>query len=263
MTEEDLEPPARLTASLSASAAQSVRCSRRPDGVLMLDTPLRFPDGDRFPLYVDQDAQGVVLSDRGHTLMHISYEHDVDRWFDGPRAPLREQIVRDYGLVEQDGAFMIRASLDRIGESALLLAQALTKIHDLTFLRRTRAVSSFYEDLTGFLEGVLGDSRVLKDHVVPGVPAAENYRVDYCISSAREVPGFLFGVPGQAKARLATISLQHFRHHQVRFGSLIVYRDMSEIPRLDVARLTDVADSAVSSLSSEADLRRKVLSLAA
>ncbi len=129
--------PDRVAAALSAPGTRTVRCFRRPDGVVMVDTPLRFPDGDRFPLYLDEDAEGVFLSDRGHTLMHISYEHDVDQWFEGSRAPLREQIVRDYGLKEENGAFVMRTSLDRLGASALLLAQALTRIHDLTFLHPT------------------------------------------------------------------------------------------------------------------------------
>ena len=39
-------------------------------------------------------AAASKLSDRGHTLMHVSYEHDVDSFYEGARASLREQIVR-------------------------------------------------------------------------------------------------------------------------------------------------------------------------
>ena len=254
----------QIRGALADSVRQSVLCVRRPDGVVMVDTPFRFPDGDRFPIYVDQDPDGaILLTDRGHTLMHISYEHDADRWFDGPRAPLREQVVRDFGLVERNGAFAIRSPLEDVGRSAMHLAQALTKIYDLTFLSRSRAVSSFYGDLEAFLRGSLDESQVQKNFIAAGIPNARLHRVDYAIRSGVGVPGLLFGVPGQAKARLATISLSHFRLQDFEFNSLIVYRDMSEIPRLDVARLTDVADSAVSSLSAETDLRRKVLALAA
>ena len=45
--------------------------------------------------------------------------------------------------------------------------------------------------------------------------------------------------------------------------SLIVYGDMKNIPRLDLARLTNVAGAAVSSLDAEPDFRRKLLRLVA
>ena len=47
------------------------------------------------------------------------------------------------------------------------------------------------------------------------------------------------------------------------FESVIVFADQQEIPRLDVARLTNVAGTAVASLDAEQDLRRKIERLAA
>ena len=77
----------------------------------MLETPFTFPDGDHYPIYVSTDSGGnIVLSDRGHTLMHMSYEHDVDPMFDGKRAALREQIVRELDIQEANGAFSVRTT---------------------------------------------------------------------------------------------------------------------------------------------------------
>ena len=83
-----------LEKTLCERLCANVRIHRRDDGVLMLDTPFTFPDGDHYPIYLSETSTGgVILSDRGHTLMCISYEHDVDAYFDGTRAMLREQIV--------------------------------------------------------------------------------------------------------------------------------------------------------------------------
>ena len=69
-----------------------VKIHRREDDVLMMESPFTFPDGDHFPIYLSETAGGGVrLSDRGHTLMHVSYEHDVELFYDGARASLREQ----------------------------------------------------------------------------------------------------------------------------------------------------------------------------
>ena len=74
---------------------------------------------------------------------------------------------------------------------------------------------------------------------------------------------FLYGISGRDKARLTTIMLSHFLLHGVSFDSVIVFAGQKEIPRLDLARLTNVAGTAVASLEAENDLRRKIDRLAA
>ena len=57
------------------------RASRRAaDGALMLRNALRVSRRrPAYPIHLTEAGPGgLQLSDRGHTLMHISYEHDVD-----------------------------------------------------------------------------------------------------------------------------------------------------------------------------------------
>ena len=50
----------------------------------MLRTHFTFPDGDGYPFHLaEAPAGGLRLSDLGHTLMHISYEHDIDTFLTG------------------------------------------------------------------------------------------------------------------------------------------------------------------------------------
>ncbi len=237
---------------------------RCEDGVLMVESPFTFPDGDHFPIYLSEAAAGrVKLSDLGHTLMHVSYEHDVDLFYGGTRASLREQIVREAGIEEENGIFSVEATPDQLTGALFRLGQALTKIHDLTFLGRERASSTFYEDLRGLVFTILDEDVVKADYLLPEVPDANHYPVDYRIEGKAGRPVFLYGIPGRDKARLTTIMLSHFLIHNVSFESVIVYADQKEIPRLDLARLTNVAGTAVASLEAEKDLRRKIESLAA
>ena len=53
--------------------------------------------------------------------------------------------------------------------------------------------------------------------------------------------------------------LSHFHRHDVQFESILVFSNQSEIPRLDLARLSDVGGEMISSLESTADLERKLL----
>ena len=84
--------------SLRKRLCEDVRVEPRPDGALMVRTCFRFPDGDNFPIHLSEAvADGLRLSDRGHTLMHISYEHDVDSFLDGTRGMLLKRIMGESG----------------------------------------------------------------------------------------------------------------------------------------------------------------------
>ena len=241
-----------------------VRIHRREDDVLMMESPFTFPDGDHFPIYLSETAAGgVKLSDRGHTLMHVSYEHDVELFYEGARASLREQIVRESGIEEDEGIFSIETPPDQVAGALFRFGQALTKIHDLTFLSRERVASTFYEDLRGLVFTILDEEVVETDYIPPEVPDANHYPVDYRFEGKDGRSVFLYGIPGRDKARLTTIMLSHFLLHRVPFESVIVFADQQEIPRLDLARLTNVAGTAVASLEAEHDLRRKIERIAA
>ena len=236
-----------------------VRVHRRHDNVLMLESPFTFLDGDHHPIHLSETPGGSVkLSDRGHTLMHVSYEHDVDSFHEGARASLREQIVRETGIDEEAGIFSIETPPDQVATALFRLGQALTRIDDLTFPSRDRVSSTFYEDLRSLLFTMLDENHVDIDYLPPGVPNGNNYPVDYHFPGTHGEPVFLYGVPSRDKARLTTIMLCHFLLHVLTFESIIVFVDQQETPRLDLARLINVAGSAVVSIDAEEDLRRKI-----
>lgn len=255
--------------ALDAQTLQRLLCERlcadvqvvtRPDGALMLRTHFEFPDGDRFPIHLSETGiGGLRLSDRGHTLMHISYDHDVDVFLDGTRGQMLERIVGETGVDRDGGEFCLDTSLEGLPGAIFRFGQALTRIHDLTFLSRSRVQSTFYDDLAELLKSLIDEDKVQADYLPEELPNPEAYRVDYRIEGKSDVPLFLYGVPNRDKARLTTIMLSHFHRHGLRFESMLVFEDQSEIPRLDLARLSDVGGEMISSLESSADLGRKLL----
>ena len=111
---------------------EEVRIERRPDGALMLQTHFEFPDGDRFPIHLSEAASGGFrLSDRGHTLMHISYEHDIDSFMDGTRGMLLERIMGESDLQWDGGAFCLDTAPEQLPEAVFQFGQALTRIYEL------------------------------------------------------------------------------------------------------------------------------------
>ena len=238
-----------------------VRVQERPDGALMLRTNFHFPDGDRYPIHLCQSpAGGLRLSDRGHTLMHISYEHDVDAFLEGTRGMVLERIINEAGLCwdGDGGALCLDTVPERLPEALFTFGQALTRVYDLTLLSRSNVRSTFDEDLNNLLLTMVDEEKIERNHQ-PDVPNGDCYLVDYRIENKSDTPLFLYGVPNRDKARLTTIMLSHFHRHELRFASILVFENQSKLPRVDLARLSDVGGEMVSSLASRDALKRKVL----
>ena len=253
-----LDPDA-LRSLLCERLCEDVKVERRPDGALMLRTHFMFPDGDAYPLHlVEAPTGGLRISDRGHTLMHISYDHDVDSFMDGTRGMLLERIMGESGLQWDAGAFCFDTTPERLPEAVFQFGQALTRVFDLTLLSRSNVGSTFYDDLASLLFRFVDETKIQRDYE-PEVPNAQAYPVDYRIDGRDNIPLFLYGVPNRDKARLTTIMLSHFHRYGVKFESILVFENQTEIPRLDLARLSDVGGDMISSLESHDDFNRKLL----
>ncbi len=244
---------------LCEQLCSDVRFVTRPDGSLMLRTGFEFPDGDRFPIHVAELAPGAVrLTDRGHTLMHLSYDHDMDMFFRGARGALLDQIVAESNIDREGAVLSVNTTIEELPATLFRYGQALTRIYDLGFLSRSGIRSTFYEDLADILSSLIPDDRIQRDYIPAEIPRAEDYPVDYCVTGATAEPLFLYGIPNRDKARLTTIMLSYFHRQNLNFDSLLVFEDQAEIPRRDLAHLSDVGGEMVSSLNAQDDLARKL-----
>lgn len=252
-----------LKKAICASLCADVQIVPRADGYLFVSTPFEFDDGDNYSVYLKPGPSGVRITDRGTTLMHLSYDNDLKKFRDGTRGALLQQIVLGAGLHEDDGEFFMDVPGDDLGSALVRFGQGLTRIHDLTFLNRVRVQSTFYEDLKEEVEAIVGAEQIRENFVIPNVPQGESYPVDIYIPGSRG-PLFIFGVPDQGKARIATIIIQYLRHHLQgradfgRFKSLVVFQDQSNVPHLDRSRLLNAASAVVDTLQARDEMRFKI-----
>jgi len=246
-------------ALLCAHLCVRVRVIECENGVLMLETPFSYPDGDRYPIYVSQTATGgIKLSDGGHTFMHLSYENEVESFRKGTRGKLFEQILGETGLRDEEGELFVETSMDGLTEAVFHLGQGLTKIYDLVFLSRARVSSTFYEDLYETMTNIVPEEKLSREYIDTRMPQADDYPIDYFIPGNTGDPLFVFGIPNRDKARLTTITLERLLRYKAEFDSILVFADQQEIPRKDLARLTNVGGEMVSSLDAREDLSRKI-----
>lgn len=247
---------------LCAQFCAQIKLHRRNNGMVLLETPFAYPDGDQYPIYLTETGTGGLrVSDGGHTLMHLSYENDVDKFFEGSRSILLNQIIAEQGISYDGdiGQFYLECAPAKLSEAAFRLGQAITRVYDLTFLNRSRVASTFYDDLQEQISAFVSVEKVHKNYIVAGIANADHYPVDFCIDGKDNQRLFLFGIPNRDKARLTTIFLQYFIQQRVEFDSMLVFENQEDIPRPDLARLSNVGGDMISSLNAEDDFRRKLL----
>lgn len=121
-----------LRALLCECLCQNVEVEHHSDGELILRTHFKFPDGDSYLFYLSELPPGRLrLSDHGHTLMHISYEHNIDSLLEGSRAKRLERILGETGVAQNDGEFHYHTTVDDLPAAIIAFGQALTRIYDL------------------------------------------------------------------------------------------------------------------------------------
>lgn len=135
--------PKDLERRLHENLRREVGVDSRPDGSRWLRTPFAFPDGDRYPIRLTETPDGRLrLSDCGHTMMHLGYEHEVDDFLEGVRGMLLERVMTESELEWDEGAFVLDTTPERLSLSLFRFGQALTRICDLAFLSRPRVEST-------------------------------------------------------------------------------------------------------------------------
>ncbi len=252
-----------LKAELCHALCANVTVHRKNNNLLFVETPFTFPDGDTYCIYLQELTGGIRITDCGHTLMHLSYEMDIDKLREKTRGRIFEQILSDIGLNENKGQFYLDSTISDLGSNLFRFGQALTKIYDLSFLNRFRVESTFYDDLYDSLAQIVGADHIEKEFIYPNMPKAKDYPIDFNIKTKEDKQWFfVFGIPNKDKARLVTIVLEHLLRENADFDSLLVFTRQEDIPRPDLMRLLNVGGEMVS-FDAQEDFKRKVTKRAA
>jgi hypothetical protein len=109
-------------------------------------TPFMFNDGDHFTIVLKREGDGWVLSDEGHTVMHLSYKIDEEMIRSGARHEVMSSILKAFGLQDRDGELVLPIEDQLYSDAICRFVQALTRVSDIAYLSRERVLSAFRED---------------------------------------------------------------------------------------------------------------------
>ena len=215
-------------------------------------TPFLFDDGDHLAIVLRRENGGWLLSDEGHTYMHLTYDLDEKDLQRGTRQKIIANALSVFHVEDRDGELMLKIRDGQYGDALYSFVQALLKISDVTYLSRERVRSTFDEDFRALFTEIVPEERRQFDWYHPQYDPQRIYTVD-CFINSMIKPLFVYALPNDDRTRDATIASLQFERWNVPFQSLAIFEDQERIGRKVLARLSDVCGKQYSSLGTNKD----------
>ncbi|HXE31509.1 MAG TPA: DUF1828 domain-containing protein [Terriglobales bacterium] len=211
-------------------------------------TPFLLEDGDHLAIVLKRNQHGWLLSDEGHTYMHLTYELEEKDLQSGTRQKIVTNALSSFHVEDCDGELTAHVEGEQFGDALYSFVQGLLRITDVTYLNRERVRSTFWEDFRALIaEAVPEPRRQFKWHDPLRDPQA-NYGVD-CRVNGMARPLMVFALANDARARDATITLLQFEKWGLPHQSLGVFEDQEQVNRKVLARFSDVVEKQFASLA--------------
>ena len=91
-------------------------------------TPFVFDDGDHLAIVLRRDDAGWMLSDEGHTYMHLSRDVDGPDPHDGTRRKIVSDALAAFGIEDRGGELILRVRDHHYGDALYGFVQGLLRI---------------------------------------------------------------------------------------------------------------------------------------
>lgn len=209
-------------------------------------TPFMFDDGDHYVVVLRREQDHWVLTDEGHTFMHLSYaDVDLDS---GARAKVVDQALAAYRVSRRVGELRLQVPADQFGDALFSFVQALSRIVATALWTRERVATTFYEDFRALMKETVPEGRLSFDYHDPVTDPDGLYTID-CKINGIPRPCFVFAVANDDRAQKATIACYHHEKHGVRFDATVVFDDQTQINRKALARLSAMVGKQFPSLA--------------
>lgn len=238
--------------SVRQKVCKAIEVEREGIDRYIVYTPFMFDDGDHYVVILRRENGHWVLTDEGHTFMHLSYgEVDLSK---GTRARIIEQALASHRVHNDAGELRLRVPGDDFGDAVFSFVQAISRVSSTALWTRERVDATFREDFDQIIRGHVPLDHWYANYHDEEIDADGIYPADYMIKG-RSRPCLVFGVSSDQQCQQATITCQHYETKGRRVRSMAVFEDQTAINRRLVAQLSNVVGKQFASLDSERIVR--------
>lgn len=212
-----------------------------PDGTdrFRVFTPFRFDDGDHISIVLKKEQTDWVLSDEGHTYMHLTYDVKESKLFRGKRYQIISNALDTFNVKDRFGELILRVQDDRFGDALYAFAQAIVRMGDVLCLSTERVQSTFMDNFQLLFERIIPENRRKFEWHDEDHDSDKKYTVD-CRINGMPDPLFVYALSNNDRIRDATIALQRFNVWNIPHCSIGIFENMEDANRKVRARFDDV-----------------------
>lgn len=236
--------------SFKSAVTESVRLFPEGTDRCRVFTPFHFDDGDNFVIVLRKDKNGnLIITDEGHTYMHMSYHTDMSSLKSGSRNNIIEGALEKHNVMESEGE--IFANIDDIANAGGVFysfIQCLMSITDVSYLSRERVASTFMADFRQFISETVDSAKFTFNYHNDEYDPERKYLVDCRINSMAK-PLHIYAIGDDNKCRDTTIGILQSMTWDTPSLAMGIFADQEKINRKVLSRFTDVCDRQFSSLA--------------
>ena len=204
-------------------------------------TPFRFDDGDHIAILLKKEQGRWLLSDGGHTYMHLTYDISEKQLLSGTRHQIISNALSTFKVEDRFGELILEVKDARFGDALYAFVQALVKMGDVLCLSKEQTQSTFRTDFEALFCEVVPEADRTFDWYDPERDEAKKYTVDCRINGMPE-PLFVYALANNDRIRDATIKLQKAMQWDIPFRPLGIFQNREAAGRQVVARFDDVCE---------------------
>ena len=197
-----------------------------PDGIdrFRVFTPFRFDDGDHITIVLKKEQEGWVLSDEGHTYMHLTYDISEKKLFSGTRHQIISNALSTFKVEDRSGELIFKVREARFGDALYAFAQALVRMGDVLCLSKEHVQSTFMADFQALFHKVVPEEDRTFNWHDPYRDEGKHYPV-HCRINGMPEPLFVYALHSSTRVRDAIIALQQFKAWQMPFQPLGIFEN--------------------------------------